>query len=156
MQLRELMSSPPIFLYPETPIWRAARAMADNDCSFLPIVKQGIPVGVVTLRDLTTTIALKSLSPISTTLADVMNSPAIGLTTEDDVEDASILMRQRNIHRLVVTDDRGLLRGVVSLGDLAGSLTEGSILTTMQRLTENSGPDLSPTRSSWLPSAAVA
>lgn len=155
MQLRDVMTSPPIFVYPETPIWRAARAMEGNDCGFLPVVRNGVALGVVTMRDLTMAVALQGACPYRTKVEDVMTSPALGLRFDADAEDAAILMRQRNVHRLVVTDERGTLRGVVSLGDLAGQLSDASVAKTHQRLTENSGPGLTPRYQAWTPSAAA-
>lgn len=156
MQLREVMSSPPIFVYPETPLWRAARAMEDNDCSFLPIVENGIALGVITIRNLVEAVALEGHCPFRTTVSEIMSSPAIGLPGTAKLDDATILMRQRNVRRLIVTDERGILRGVVTLGDLAGYLEDDSLKKTIQRLNENSGPGISTPHQVWLPHAHVA
>lgn len=156
LQVNEVMVSPPIFVQRETPLWRAARAMKENDCSFLPVVQNGIALGVITAKDLARATALDGRSPISTTAGEIMSSPAFGLCGDAEIDDAIVMMRERNVHRLVVTDARGILRGVVSLAGLAGKLPDESIARALERHAENSGPGISPAHSNWLSALQTA
>ena len=139
-----------MFVYKDTPVWRAARAMQTNDCSFLPVVENGIALGVVTAEDLAYRIVGKPDNPITSPVSEIMSSPAFGLCCESSVEDAARLMRYRGVHRLILTDERGVLRGVISLGNLVGYLDSDTIAKTLLRLTETSGPGVPEASFSWL------
>jgi CBS domain-containing protein len=141
MKVREIMSRPPIYVYADTPLWRAARCMQDNDSGFLPVVRGGDVVGVVTSRDIASRGCAEGLSPTATSVAQIMSRPAVEIDGDMAPEDAAILMRQWKVHRLVVTNSRREPIGVVTLGDLSGYLEDASIVKTLNRLNENSGPD---------------
>lgn len=155
MAVSDLMSTPPIFVYSDTPIWRVAQVMQENDCGFLPVVKDNEVVGAITAKDIAFRVLSEGLSPDSTLASNAMSTPAVVAHPECDAEDAHILMRQHRVHRLVVTDECGRLRGVVTLGDLADEASESSVLKTVQRLTESHGPTLA-LQLSWSKSVSLA
>lgn len=142
MAARDLMSAPPIFVNSDTPIWRVAQVMQENDCGFLPVVKGHEVVGAITAKDIAFRVLSEGLSPASTLALNAMSSPAVIVHPECDVEDAHILMLQHRVHRLVVADEGGCLRGVVTLGDLVDEASESSIVKTVQRLTVSHCPTL--------------
>ena len=49
---------------------------------------------------------------------DVMSSPAITCTPDDDLKDIAEIFLTKYIHRLPVIDENGELTGVISLGDV--------------------------------------
>lgn len=73
------------------------------------------PVGVVSFRDL-----LRRGSGV--TVSDRMTSPAITVREDDAIEHAAVMVAERGIHRLVVTDAEGVATGVVSSVDLIAGL----------------------------------
>lgn len=146
------MTVPPIFVCPETPLWRAARAMKEHDCGFLPVVVNGIALGVVTDRDLALATADALLKPASAKTSDVMSSPVRGVGMNEEVEAALAEMMRHRVHRLVVTDDHGVLRGVVTLGDLVVHVDSARVAEVVQGLNAGTGPVSWPVAFSWLPS----
>ena len=154
MKLREIMSAPPVFVYPETPLWRAARAMGEGDCEFLPVVQNGVPIGVLTMGDLLATIASDGKCPFSTYAVDVMSAPAVGLSMEAGLPEAAATMLDHRVHRLVVVDERGILRGVVSQNDLSANLDSSTV--SPSKYDALSEPELLHVHQPWLPATYAA
>jgi CBS domain-containing protein len=137
MNLRDVMCTPPIFVYLETPLWRAARAMSHNNCGFLPVVHNGVPQGVVTAGDLARATALECLCPYATTVSQIMSAPAVSLSVDSKVEEAVELMRDKRVRRIAVVDGGGILRGVVSLSRLTGHVSDERIASTLRFFDES-------------------
>jgi CBS domain-containing protein len=57
--------------------------------------------------------------PIECALAgDIMNSPAVTVAPDTPVRDLAMLLTQKGINRVAVTDPAGRLLGLVSRGDI--------------------------------------
>ena len=65
-------------------------------------------------------------------------SPGVAWATEDDlVEEAARIMREHQIRRLPIVDERHSLVGVVSLGDLATEVADDEVSgDTLERISE--------------------
>lgn len=118
MKLKELMHRPPAYVRPDTPLWRVAREMKERQVEFLPVVDRGVPVGSVTIRDLALAIALEEKCPYATKVSEIMTESLVALEQHSEVDEAACVMRQRRVRRAVVTDERRILRGVVTVHDL--------------------------------------
>lgn len=107
--------------------------MHDREVSALPVLAgPGRVVGVVSEADLLPTEELRDspekgyalLPPAevvkagAVTAGDLMSSPAITVRPRATLAEAARLMARNKVKRLPVVDERGLLRGVVSRGDL--------------------------------------
>lgn len=97
----------------------AAKAMWDNDCGILPVLKDGRElVGLITDRDICMGTATKDRSPSSISVEEVITGQVYSVMSEDDVQQALEIMRQRRVHRLPVVDPEGQLNGVLSMNDV--------------------------------------
>lgn len=97
----------------------AAKAMWDNDCGILPVLKDGRElVGLITDRDICMGTATKDRNPSSISVEEVITGQVYSVTSEDDVQQALETMRQRKVHRLPVVDSEGQLNGVLSMNDV--------------------------------------
>lgn len=96
----------------------AARIMHDRDVGDVVVTDGGDAVGIVTDRDITIRGTARGAEPTATPVRDVMSGDLVALETDQTVDEALAVMRERALRRLVVTED-GRLAGVVSLGDLA-------------------------------------
>jgi hypothetical protein len=85
----------------------------------VPVAKRGKPVGMVTDRDIAIRAVASGRDPEETPIADIMSSGAVYCAEEDDLDRAAEAMERRQVRRVPVVDRRGLLSGIVSLGDLA-------------------------------------
>lgn len=119
MKLRDVMHGSATVVSETATIAYAAQAMGRTGCGFVAVVRQGVPVGVVTGRDVATRITARGLDSRYLSVSSVMTSPVMA---RDDTElaDAADLMRRSEVRRLVVTDEHGAVSGIVSLSDLLG------------------------------------
>ena len=79
----------------------------------------GPPVGIVTDRDL----ALQGFASESSHVGSVM-TPVVATVHEGaDVHEALELMRAHGVRRLVVTDGKDILRGILSIDDIVDGLS---------------------------------
>jgi CBS domain-containing protein len=93
--------------------------MRDEDVGFVPICDdQGKPLGAITDRDLAIRVLADGRGG-DERVEPFMSRDVVGCTTEDDVRAALQLMRDRKVSRVVVCDAGGVLRGVISLQDVA-------------------------------------
>jgi CBS domain-containing protein len=120
--------------------------MGENDCGFLPVLRAGRVVGVVTDRDICVAIG-KKRRPVSELLVrEIMSKDVAGCVTTDAVGRALSTMAQRQIRRLPVLDPKGVLVGVLSLDDLVlraedqsptgapPSLSFGDVIRALRRI----------------------
>lgn len=139
MKARDLMSTDPVVVPPETPVAALAELLAMRGISAVPVVDAaGAPVGVVTEGDLIRRLADEAAGPLGwffgqfrdpsgladrfakahgATARDVMTSPPITVGEDAGADEIAHLMEQRRIRRVLVVRD-GRLQGVVSRADL--------------------------------------
>jgi CBS domain-containing protein len=120
MQIKDVMSQPPVTCPVDSTLDHAARLMWEFDCGIIPVVNDdGRLAGVVTDRDVCMAAYTqgRSLASIPTTTA--MYNRVVAVHASDPVEQAEQLMRDNQIRRLPVLDADGRPIGVVSMNDLA-------------------------------------
>lgn len=121
---------------PLSPFKLLVRLIEENRVSAIPIVDQsGVPVGIVSESDLLLKERRHELESSRDLLhaqkrrherakaagivaSDVMTSPAITVTCDTSLSEAARLMQEKNVRRLVVVDQRGLIAGIASRSDL--------------------------------------
>jgi CBS domain-containing protein len=111
-----------------------AKMMRDESIGFVPICDEKFePIGAVTDRDLAIRVLADGRSP-DEPISTFMTRDVVSCRIDDDVSDVEKLMREHRKSRVMVCDDDGKLRGVVSLHDLAEMETEESIGETVQQV----------------------
>jgi CBS domain-containing protein len=120
MQVKEVMTRGVECTRPAASLQEAARKMRDLDVGPLPVCGDNDRlVGMLTDRDITIRAVAEGQDPKTARVQDVM-TPDITYCFEDqDLTEASRLMEQNQIRRLVVLNRDKRLVGIVSLGDLA-------------------------------------
>ena len=95
-----VMTSNPACCTAQTPLRDVARMMIDNDCGQIPVVDaQGMPLGVVTDRDITIRIVAEGRDTLGATAGDAMSSPAQTVREDSSLKDAVCLMEASKIRR---------------------------------------------------------
>ena len=120
MKISEIMKIPVHRVLEDERVDRCARLMRDQSVGFLPVV-DGFNrlAGVVTDRDLATRILAENRDG-STPVCDVMSSATlVTCRPDDDLSIAEARMARYKVARIVVVDDLGHLKGVVSLSDIS-------------------------------------
>ena len=127
----------------------AARIMWDRDCGSVPVIdRAGRVAGIVTDRDICMAAYFQGKPLSAIPLTSIMSSDVRTCTEDADVTEAERMMRLHKVRRLPVTNRAGALAGIVSLGDVAQSVskngaaqqTKGESRELLETLAEVSEP----------------
>jgi len=103
---------------------KTAMVMWRKDCGFVPVLDADRVVGVITDRDICMASATKHEAPEEMKVRDTMASQVWSVRTEDEIESALGMMRERQVHRLPVLDDGERLAGVIAFSDIVRMATQ--------------------------------
>jgi CBS domain-containing protein len=132
MRLREIMTSGVVTAAPEASASELAQRMRDHNVGSVVIVEpDGLPVAMVTDRDLTTRVLADGSDPDGP-MHERLSRPLVSGEPEMELEEAAALMVQHRVRRLPVVD-QGELAGIVTLDDIA--VRTGN-LEVAQRMTQ--------------------
>lgn len=101
-------------------VLEAARAMREKGVGNCIVSINGVPVGIVTERDMLNRIAAEDLLSSSISIRKIMTSPMISVTADTPLSEAIKLMAKHHIRTLFVTDNgkpMGLLNMRAIVGD---------------------------------------
>ena len=110
--------------------------MRDNDVGDVVVMENSKPCGIVTDRDLVVRGLAVGKDPENTMLGEVCSRDLTTVSRKDPIEDAVRLMREKALRRLPVVE-KGVLVGVVSIGDLALERDRDSALADITRARPN-------------------
>jgi CBS domain-containing protein len=98
--------------------------MWEKDIGAVPVVDDsGRLIGIVTDRDIAMATYLRGATLWNIPVTSLMTTEVITAHTSDSINDVSGLMSRRQVRRVPIVDDQGVLIGIVSLNDLAGAAT---------------------------------
>jgi CBS domain-containing protein len=102
----------------------AARIMWDRDCGSVPVIdRDGRVVGIVTDRDICMAAYFQGKPLASIPLTEIMSREVCTCAEDAEVTDAERMMRLHKVRRLPVTNNAGAISGIVSLGDVAQTVS---------------------------------
>ena len=127
-KMRDIMSPAPIRMAPGESVSAAAKAMKQHGTGTVLVLTGGKLSGLLTDRDITVRVLAENRDPLTTPIGDICSSELVVLGPDDDVEQASRLIRERAVRRIPVLAD-GTPVGVVSIADLALDLDATSALS---------------------------
>ena len=136
-KMRDIMSPAPVCMAPGEPVSAAAQAMKQHDIGTVPVLAGGRLSGLVTDRDITVRVLAENRDPRTTRIGDICSGDLVVLGPDDDVEQATRLVRERAVRRIPVLAD-GRPVGVVSIGDLALEQDPASALSGVSSAPPNS------------------
>ncbi len=119
MQLQEIMTAGIHAVDRRSQVHDAASSMREHHVGMVAVCDDGVVVGVITDRDIALRVTAESRGS-STPVGDVMTGDVTCVYADTPIEDAARLMEERQIRRLLVMDREQRIRGMVSLGDVAG------------------------------------
>jgi CBS domain-containing protein len=117
-EIRSIMATNILTVPEDAPIIKAAREMAKNKFSCVVVVRKGKPIGILTERDLISRVLIQELTPSEVLVKDVMTKPVMSIPPESDLIPTGELMKKRRIRRFTVTDEKGMLLGLVTQTDI--------------------------------------
>jgi len=116
--MRDIMSPAPVCMAPGESVSAAARAMRQHGIGTVLVLTDGRLSGLVTERDITVRVIAENRDPRATRIGDICSAELVVLGPDDDVEQATRLVRERAVRRIPVLQGEDPV-GVVSVGDLA-------------------------------------
>ena len=122
-QVRDIMEKNVITIDINETANNAANQMKENDISFLVIIENGKPVGVVSERDFVQKLCINNQNSSDVKISDIMSYKFRWVSPTTKIEDAIQKMLNNNIRRLLILDDEKLV-GVITQTDLASYLRE--------------------------------
>jgi len=120
-QVRDIMQKNVIAIQEDKSALDAAKLISETDISFLVIVKDGKPIGVITERDFVRKIAAQDKQASRIPLSEIMSYKFRWVEPSTEIEDAVQKMLNNNIRRLIVLEDEKLV-GVITQTDLTDFL----------------------------------
>ncbi len=96
----------------------ASVILKEKEISFLVILKEGKPEGIVSERDIVRKIAAKNVKSSQIQIEEIMSKNFKWVEPETEVEHAVQKMLNNNIRRLIVLEDENLV-GVITQTNLA-------------------------------------
>jgi CBS domain-containing protein len=129
---------------PEDSIQQAAELMALANVGFLPVCDADRRIlGTITDRDIVVRALAKGASPAGCRVGDVMTPEVIACSPDDPVTLAEQFMAQHQVSRIVVTDEDGILAGVISLSDVAERDAPRRVGRTLRAIAAREAPSAS-------------
>ena len=122
-QIRDIMEKNVVTIEDDKTALDAAHLISEKDVSFLVIMKNNIPIGVLSESDFVKRLAADDKKASEVIVSEIMSSNFRWVKPETEIEDAIQKMLNNNIRRLVILDDSKLV-GVITQTDLAGFLRD--------------------------------
>ena len=106
----------------EETIQTVCKSMYENEIGSIVVIKRTIdginPIGIVTERDIVRQIGLSELFVVQAPIRHIMSTPLVTIEPNSPIRSAIEIMQQKNIHRLPVIDNKGIMVGIVTSTDL--------------------------------------
>ena len=122
-QIRDIMEKNVVTIEDDKTALDAAQLISEKDVSFLVIMKNNIPVGVLSESDFVKRLAADDKKASEVIVSEIMSSNFRWVEPETEIEDAIQKMLNNNIRRLVILDNNKLA-GVITQTDLTEFLRD--------------------------------
>lgn len=119
MKAKDLMSSNPEIISPDTTLLQAAEKMRDQNIGFLPIGENDRLIGAITDRDIVIRGVAEGKDANKAVVRDIISDEIRYCMESDSLDKVADMMSKLQIRRLVVLNDNKRIVGIISLGDFA-------------------------------------
>jgi len=92
--------------------------MAEQNVGSVVVVENKKPVGIVTDRDVTVRVTAAALDPKAVPVRAVMTADLLMLPGSTGLYDALEQIRKKGVRRVPVTDEKGMLSGIITVDDI--------------------------------------
>jgi CBS domain-containing protein len=138
MRVRSLMTTAVHSCTPDQTLADAARAMWEHDVGCVPVVDEaGRPIAMLTDRDICMAAYLRGRPIGDIQVASAMSPALFTCHVDDPLHEAERTMMTRQVRRLPVVDDAGLMVAVLSLNDIVLHRTSSTLSKVKERLRGN-------------------
>ena len=120
-KVRDIMEKNVITIEQDKSALDAAHLISEKDISFLVVVKDGTPTGVVSERDFVRKVVANDKQASKIPLSEIMSYKFRWVEPSTTIEEAVQKMLNNNIRRLIILENNKLV-GVITQTDLASFL----------------------------------
>jgi CBS domain-containing protein len=106
---------------PEATVRDALQLMADKGIGALIVIQAGQIQGIFSERDYARKVALKDRQTADTAVREIMSTGVVTITPTQSVRECMALFTEHHFRHLPVVD-QGRLAGLISIGDVVGTL----------------------------------
>jgi CBS domain-containing protein len=119
-----------------------AQAMVDRNIGAVPVLRDGVLVGIFSERDLMKRVVVEGRDCRTTRVEEVMTEDPLTVSPNESLENCMLLMRRHGFRHLPVCEGKQL-RGIVSLRDiLLHDLSEKDHEVRMMRAYIQASPEV--------------
>jgi len=123
-------------------VLEVVQAMVSRNIGAVPVVRDGLLIGIFSERDLMKRVVAEARDPENTRLEEVMTADPLTVSPTESPENCLLLMRRHGFRHLPVCQDKQLL-AVISLRDLLlHDLTEKDYEVRMMRAYIQATPEV--------------
>ncbi len=118
---RDIMTKNPTAANREMTLQEVAGLMRDGDFGVLPVVEKetGKLVGILTDRDIVVRAVAEGKNIIESTVGEAMSEKLYTAKPDDFVFEAVRTMGEKQVRRIPIVDDEGILQGIIAMADIA-------------------------------------
>lgn len=120
MQVSEIMHKGIPAVNVKDSVRKVAELMRQEDVTAVPVLENGRPVGFVTDRDIVISCVAEGYS-MDRPISHALSEDVICVKEHQDIEEATRLMEDNQVSRILVIDDNERPIGILSLHDLTES-----------------------------------
>ena len=147
MKARDVMTTEPACCVATDTIQHAAKLMVEADCGCIPVVddlQSKKIIGTLTDRDIACRCTAQGQGP-DTLVREAMSPNPSCCHSDDDIRDVERVMKDRQVRRVPIVDERNCCIGIVAQADLARAenrgVTEQEVGQVVERVSKPSrGP----------------
>jgi CBS domain-containing protein len=117
----EIMTKSVSTVTPEMSLYEVAKRMRDGDIGVLPVIEgtTGKLVGIITDRDIIVRVVAEEKLVRETLVGEVMTTDVFTAKPDDFAFTAIHIMGEKQVRRIPIVNDAGILEGIVSIADVA-------------------------------------
>jgi CBS domain-containing protein len=105
------------------PVVEVAKTMHERKISSVVVLDNGKPFGIITERDIVIRVDAQCEELKEVKCKEIASSPLLTINFDAKIHDATRLMEEKNVKKLLVTSNGGQIVGIVSMTDLLKSVT---------------------------------
>jgi CBS domain-containing protein len=98
-------------------VLEVAQAMVERNIGAVPVLRDGLLVGIFSERDLMRRVVVEGRDPRTARVEEVMTEDPLTVSPDESLENCMLLMRRHGFRHLPVCQGKEL-RGIVSLRDI--------------------------------------
>lgn len=142
LRCRDIMTKKPTAANREMTLQEVARLMRDGDFGVLPVVEKETNrlVGILTDRDIVIRAVADGRNVTEMTVGETMSDKLFTAKPEDFAFEAVRTMGERQVRRIPIVDDAGVLQGIIAMADIALEMEdEREIAETLEDISSGAG-----------------